>query len=163
MSTDEVTAPQASIAGPFARLFFRFNAIACWLFIAFWPAMLVFDQVEQPWWGAALTIAGFVLLMGLLGSWMWYEANRARDDTERLLRAGRDAIAEVIDLEVTDPGDGSHDVTRLQLRISGEDVPEFRAVYRDDHDEQAYVVGARFKAVVDPSDNLFTLRPLKRR
>src|SRR5690349_16756987 len=90
MSTDEVTAPQASIAGPFARLFFRFNAIACWLFIAFWPAMLVFDQVEQPWWGATLTIAGFVLLMGLLGSWMWYEANRARDDTERLLRAGRD-------------------------------------------------------------------------
>ncbi len=163
MSTDEVvTAQQASIAGPFARLFFRFNAIACWLFILFWPAMLLFDQVEQPWWGAALTILGFVAVMGLLGSWMWHEANLARDDTERLLRDGRDAIAEIIDLEVTDPGDGSSDVARLQLRISGDEVPEFRAVYRDDHDKKAYVVGARLKAVVDPSDHLFTLVPLKR-
>ncbi|KQV76172.1 hypothetical protein ASC61_14830 [Aeromicrobium sp. Root344] len=163
MSTDEVlTAKQASIAGPFARLFFRFNAIACWLFILFWPAMLVFDQVEQPWWGATLTIAGFVLVMGLLGSWIWYEADQARDDTRRLRRDGRDAIAEILDLEVTDPGDGSADVARMQLRISGEDVPGFRAVYRDDHDK-AYVVGAKFNAVVDPSDNLFTLRPLRRR
>ncbi|KAA1399822.1 hypothetical protein [Aeromicrobium ginsengisoli] len=163
MSTDEVvTAKQASIAGPFARLFFRFNAIACWLFILFWPAMLIFDQVDQPWWGVALTIVGFVLVMGLLGAWMWFEANQARDDTERLLRGGHDATAEILGLEVTDPGDGSNDVARLQLRISGKDVPEFRAVNRDDHDKKAYVVGARFKAVVDPSDNLFTLRPLKR-
>lgn len=164
MSTDEVVAPrQASIAGRIARSYLWLCAVFCWAFILFFPAMLIFDQVNMPWWGAALSVIGVGILMGLLGFVMWYEADEARADTERLLRNGRDAIAEIIDLEVTDPGDGSSDVARLQLRISGEDVPEFRAVYRDDHDTKAYVVGARFKAVVDPSDNLFTLKPLNRR
>ena len=58
--------------------------------------------------------------------------------------------------------DGSADVAHMQLRISGDDVPEFRARYKETHDK-AHLVGARFNAVVDPSDNLFTLRPLKRR
>jgi hypothetical protein len=164
VSTDELVEPrQASIAGRFARGYLRVCAVACWLFILFWPGMLVFDQVEQRWWVAALTILGFVLLMGLLGLVLWFEASSARADTERLLRDGRDAVAEILDVEVTDPGDGSADVARMQLRISGDDVPEFRAVYKETHDTKAYVVGARFNAVVDPSDNLFTLRPLKRR
>jgi len=164
MSTDEVvTARQASVAGRFARAYLRVCAVVCWLFILFWPAMLVLDQVEQPWWGAVLTILGFVVLMGLLGLVLWFEADGARDDTERLLRNGRDAVAEILDIEVADPGDGSADVARMQLRISGEDVPEFRAVCTETHDPKAYVVGARFHAVVDPSDNLFALRPLERR
>ncbi|KRC63356.1 hypothetical protein ASE12_00435 [Aeromicrobium sp. Root236] len=163
MSTDEVvTAKQASIAGRFARTYLRVCAVACWLFILFWPARLVFGQVEQSWWLATLTILGFVVLMGLLGLVLWFEAASAAADTERLLRDGRDAVAEILDVEVTDPGDGSADVARMQLRISGDDVPEFQAVCKETHDK-AYVVGARFNAVVDPSDNLFTLRPLKRR
>jgi hypothetical protein len=161
MSTGEVlNAKQASIAGRFARSYLRLSAVCCWLFILFFPAMLVFDQVDLPWWGAALSVIGLGLLMSLVGFVMWFEAGEARADTERLRRHGRDAIAEIVDLEVTDPGDGSNDVARLQLRISGDDVPEFRAVYRDDHDKNAYKIGARFKAVVDPSDNLFTLRIL---
>lgn len=164
MSTDEVVTPrQASIAGRFARSYLRLCAVSCWLFILFFPAMLIFDQVEMPWWGAALSVIGLGLLMGLIGFVMWFEAAEASADTERLLHDGRDAVAEILDLEVTDPGDGSHDIARLQLRISGDQVPEFHAVYRDDHDKNAHVVGARFRAVVDPSDNLFTLKPLKRR
>ena len=163
MSTDDVvTAKQASIAGRFARAYLRVCAVACWLFILFWPAMLVFDQVEQSWWVATLSILGFVVLMGLLGLVLWFEAGGAAADTERLLRDGRDAVAEIVDIEVIDPGDGSADVAHMQLRISGDDVPEFRAVCKETHDK-TYVVGARFNAVVDPSDNLFTLRPLKRR
>ncbi|MFK0318051.1 hypothetical protein OG693_21440 [Streptomyces sp. NBC_01259] len=37
--------------------------------------------------------------------------------------------------------------------------PPSEAGYPCDQEER-YRVGARFKAVVDPSDNLFTLRPL---
>lgn len=163
MSTNEVVAPrQASIAGPFARSYLRFCAVCCWLYILFFPAMLLFGQIDMPWWGATLSTIGVGLLMALLGFVMWHEADEASADTERLRRDGRDATAEIINLEVTDPGDGSNDVARLQLRISGEDVPEFDAVYREDHDQKAHVVGARFKAVVDPSDNLFTLKPLNR-
>jgi hypothetical protein len=164
MSVEDLAAPrQASIAGRFARSYVRLCAVSCWAYVVFWPAMLIFNKVEQSWWAAALTVIGVGLLMWLLGFVLWNHAGEARADTERLLRNGRDAIAEILDLEVTDPGDGSNDVARLQLRIAGDEVPEFRAVYRDDHDKEAYVVGARFKAVVDPSDNLFTLVTLKRR
>ncbi|MFJ4903267.1 MULTISPECIES: hypothetical protein [unclassified Streptomyces] len=38
-------------------------------------------------------------------------------------------------------------------------TPPFEAGYPCDHEER-YRVGARFKAVVDPSDNPFTLKPL---
>lgn len=45
------------------------------------------------------------------------------------------------------------------LRISGEDVPPFDATYRVRHRPE-HRVGARFEAVVDPTDNLFGLEPV---
>jgi hypothetical protein len=163
VSTDEfVTAKQASISGGFARSWLRLSAVFCWLFILLVPAMAVFGEIEWSWWQLALAQILFTVVMLVVGFWAWFEADEAAADTKRLQRDGRDAIAEIIDLDVTDPGDGSHDVARLQLKISGEDVPEFHAVHRDAHDKKTYVIGARFKAVVDPSDNLFTLAVLKR-
>lgn len=110
---------------------------------------------DLPWWAAVL----FVIVLLPLGFAIWSDAAEHREDTERLLRAGRPAVAEVIDLELVDPGDGSADVAVLQLRISGEDVPPFEATYRGDKDP-ALRPGARLYATVDPADNLFTLRRL---
>jgi hypothetical protein len=161
MSTDEaITAKQASIGGRFLRFYARSTAILCWAFILFLPAYMILGDLDWRWWQIALAQIGITLLMLLLGLLMWSEASETKADTERLLRDGRDAVAEIVGLEVSDPGDGSRDVARLELRISGDDVPEFQAVYRTDHDKKMYRVGARFKAVVDPTDNLFTLRQL---
>lgn len=161
MSTgNAVRARQASVSGPLWRFVARACAILCWAFIAFLPAMLYFDQVSLPWWGATLGCLGLGLFMLASGLLLWSEATAARADTDRLQRQGRSAVAEVVGLEIIDPGDGSADVAQMELDIAGDGVPAFHAVYRVDHDENLYRVGACFKAVVDPSDNLFTLRRL---
>lgn len=161
MSTEEtVTARQASIGGRFSRFVARCSAISCWMFILFLPGYVIFGDLGWSWWQVVLAQIGITLLALALGAWMWSEAAAEKADTERLRSVGRPAVAEILELEVTDPGDGSHDVARMTLRISGDDVPEFHAVYRVDHDKKLYRVGGRYKAVVDPSDNLFTLRPL---
>jgi hypothetical protein len=112
---------------------------------------------DLPWWAALLVVV--VLLP--LGFAIWFDAAEHREDTERLLRAGRPAVAEVIDLDLVDPGDGSADVAVLSLRISGDEVPPFETTYRGDADPD-FRPGARLHATVDPADNLFTLRPLRR-
>lgn len=159
MSTDEVVAPrQASIGGRFSRFYARLIAVLCWGFILFLPAYAVFGDLGWRWWQVALAQVGITLVALALGALMWSEASAQRADTERLQRTGRPAVAEILDLEVIDPGDGSHDVARMTLRIRGDDVPEFEAVYRVDHDKKLFRVGAHFKAIVDPADNLFTLK-----
>jgi hypothetical protein len=50
------------------------------------------------------------------------------------------------------------DTSVLSLRISGHAVPPFDATYRGRHRPEDRV-GARFEAVVDPTDNLFALDP----
>ena len=163
MTTDEVVMPrQASIGDTFVRFYARLTAIFCWSFILFLPAMAVFGEIEWSWWQLALAQIGMTLLMGLLGMWMWTEASATKSDTERLQRAGHDAIAEVTAVEIIDPGDGSPDVARVTLQIAGSGVAPFQAVYRTDQDKSVFVVGAQLPAVVDPSDNLFTLKRVDR-
>ena len=146
---------QASIGGVWARAMLRWCAVACWLTVA-GMAVMVFTA-GVPWWAAVLALV--VLLP--LGFAIWHDAAEHREDTERLLRDGRPAVAEVIDLELVDPGDGSADVAVVRLRISGTEVPAFEATYRGDA-EPSLRPGARLHATVDPADNLFTLRPLRR-
>lgn len=161
MATDEVVIPrQASIGGRFSRFYARSTAIFCWSFILFLPAMAVFGEIDWSWWQLALGQIGLTLLMLLVGGWMWSEAKAEKSDTERLQRVGLEAVAEVIGVDITDPGDGSADIARVELQIASDGVPPFQAIYRTDQEIKRYVVGARFKAVVDPSDNLFTLKPL---
>ncbi|WP_344771524.1 hypothetical protein [Aeromicrobium panaciterrae] len=161
MSTDEVMTPrQASIGGRFSRFYARFTAVLCWGFILFLPAYVIFGELGWRWWQVALAQVGITLVALALGALMWSEASAQRADTERLQRVGRPAVAEVLELEVIDPGDGSHDVARMTLRIRGDDVPEFEAVYRVDHNKELYRVGAHFAAIVDPADNLFTLQQI---
>lgn len=155
---EQAVARQATIGGRFLRGWLRGSALFCWLFIAVIPAMLWTGEIDMPWWGAVLTTVGVGLILLLVGALIWSIAVEARHDTERLKRAGRVAVAEVLSVEVIDPGDGSSDIARMELTISGEGVPSFPAICRMDYDKHAHREGAKFTAIVDPSDNLFTLQ-----
>jgi hypothetical protein len=148
-----MTARQASFGGAGARVMLRWCAVTCWLAAVVTAVMAV--TTEFPWWACVLV----VVLMVPLGFALWSDATAHRADTERLLRAGRAAVAEVIDMELLDPGDGNADIAVLRLRISGDGVPPFETTYRGDHDPE-FRPGARLYATVDPADNLFTLRRL---
>lgn len=155
---EQAVARQATIGGRFLRGWLRGTAVFCWLFIGFFPAMVLTGEIDMSWWGSALVSAGLGLIMLLVGALVWSIAAEARHDTERLQRAGRVAVAEVLSVEVIDPGDGSSDIARMELTISGEGVPSFPAICRMDYDKHAHREGAKFVAIVDPSDNLFTLQ-----
>ncbi|MEU3616429.1 hypothetical protein ABZ725_29575 [Streptomyces sp. NPDC006872] len=101
----------------------------------------------------------FSLLLGLFGFLMWSAAPQAKEHTTRLRQSGRPGVTEIIVAERIDPADGSADSFVRTLRISGADVPSFEAAYRGDYEER-FQVGARFSAVVDPSETSFTLRRL---
>ena len=148
---------QASIGGVWARVMLRYCAVACWLTVAGGTVMVF--TVGMPWWAGVLTELGLLLIMLPLGFAIWSDAAEHKSDTERLLRAGRPAVAEITDVEVVSPDGESPDVHVLSLRISGDGVPPFEARYRCDL-EPGNVVGARLYATVDPADNLFTLRRL---
>ncbi|MCX5346006.1 hypothetical protein [Streptomyces atratus] len=124
--------------------------MACWVVALALPAETVFGDLYWAW-------SLFSLLLGLIGLLMWFQAVQTKEDTTRLQQSGRPAIAEITAAERGVPADGSADNSVLSLRISGADVPSFDAIYRCNHQER-FQVGARFTAVVDPSDNLFTLR-----
>ncbi|MFT7837872.1 hypothetical protein Q5530_17185 [Saccharothrix sp. BKS2] len=154
-----VTARQASFGGRGARLLLRWCAVSCWLVVPI-PAVVLFTT-DVPWW-AGVPIQALVLLLILpIGIALWFDADQHREDTGRLLRAGRPAVAEVVELELVDPGDGSADTAVLRLRISGDDVPPFEATYRGSADPE-FRPGALLHATVDPADNLFVLRNLHR-
>ncbi|WUH92123.1 hypothetical protein OG900_19755 [Streptomyces sp. NBC_00433] len=146
------TARQANIGGPASRALARAVGVTTWAVGLVLPALALFGDLAWTW-------SLFLLLTTPLGFVMWWEADDAKDDTVRLQRSGRRARAELVRLERVDPGDGSPDVAVMRLRISGEGVPDFEATYRCDHEDR-FTVGTRFVAVVDPSDNLFTLKPL---
>lgn len=154
MTTDEGagTPRQATIGGAVVHVGGRVIAVTCWLLAPVLPALAVFDGLHWAW-------SFFSLLMVLSGLVIWSDAIKTKEDTARLRKSGRPAVAKIIDAKRVDPGDGSADTSVLTLRISGADVPSFEATYQCDHDER-FRAGASFKAVVDPSDNLFTLRPL---
>ncbi|GAB1514999.1 hypothetical protein [Actinophytocola sp. KF-1] len=148
---------QASIGGVWARVALRYCAVGCWLTVVAGTVMVF--TVDMPWWAGVLTELALLLIMLPLGFVIWSDAAEHKADTERLLRAGRAAVAEITDVEVVTPDGDSADVHVLTLRISGEGVPEFEARYRCDADK-VNVVGARLRATVDPADNLFTLQRL---
>ena len=135
----------------------RYCAVACWLTIAGGTVMVF--TVDMPWWAAVLIELGLLLIMLPLGFSIWSDAAEHKSDTERLLRAGRPAVAEITGVEVVTPDADSADVHVLTLRVTGDGVPEFEAKYRCDADK-VNVVGTRLWATVDPADNLFTLRRL---
>lgn len=149
---------QASIGGVWTRVMLRYCAVGCWLTVA-GGAVMVFT-VDMPWWSAVLMVLVLLLIVLPLGFVIWSDAAEHKADTERLLREGRPAIAEIIDVEVVRPDEDSADVHVLTLRISGDDVPPFEARYRCPL-EKRNVVGVRLHATVDPADNLFTLQPLR--
>lgn len=146
------TARQANIGGAVVHVGGRVLAVSCWLSAPVLPALAVFGDLHWAW-------SLFSLLMVCCGLAIWSEAVKTKKDTARLRRSGRPAVAEIITAKQVDPGDGSADISVLTLRIRGAGVPSFEAAYRCDYDER-FRAGASFKAVVDPSDNLFTLRPL---
>jgi hypothetical protein len=151
---------QASIGGVWARVMLRYCAVACWLTVAGGTVMVF--TVDMPWWGGVLTEVALLLIMLPLGFAIWSDAAEHKSDTERLLRAGRPAVAEITGVEVVTPDAESADVHVLTVRISGDGVPPFEARYRCPM-EPRNVVGVRLHATVDPADNLFTLRPLRPR
>lgn len=124
------------------------------------PVVLLFTT-DIPWWACALIEVLLLVFILPLGFAIWFDADEHKSDTERLLRAGRPAVAEVIGLELVSPGDDSADVAVLRLRISGDDVPPFEATHRGSTDPE-HRVGALLHATVDPTDNLFTLKRLHR-
>lgn len=145
-------ARQANIGGALVHVGGRVIAAGCWAAAPVLPVLAVLGELHWAW-------SFFSLLMVLGGFAVWSEAVRTKEDTARLRKSGRPAVAKVIAAKRVDPGDGSADLSVLTLRIGGADVPPFEAAYNCDHDER-FRAGASFKAVVDPSDNLFTLRPL---
>lgn len=145
---------QASIGGVWTRVMLRYCAVGCWLTAAGGTVMVF--TVDMPLWGAVLLL----LIMLPLGFAIWNDAAEHKSDTERLLRAGRPAVAEIIGVEVVRPDEESAEVHVLTLRISGDGVPPFEARYRCPLEERN-VVGVRLHATADPADNLFTLQPLR--
>jgi len=159
MTADEgVAARQASIGGPGARAGLRVCAVLCWLSVAA-LAVVVFTT-GMPWWAGVLAGLTSLLVLLPLGFTLWDDAGRQREDTERLSRDGRHAVAEVLDVELVDPGDGGAHTAVVRLRLSGDGVPPFVATHRGDADP-VYRPGALLHATVDPSDNLFTLERLR--
>ncbi|WP_433263580.1 hypothetical protein ACQPZF_32610 [Actinosynnema sp. CS-041913] len=156
MTGDEgASARQASVDGVGGRTVNRLVAILCWLSVPLVPVALFLDGEDWAWWEVPATI-GSLLILGPIGFVMWSGANRARADIARLRQSGRPAVAEVVGLELDEDPEGPT-MAVLSLRISGDDVPPFSATYRC-RPEPGFKVGARIKAVVDPFDNLFTLK-----
>ncbi len=150
-------ARQASVDSGVGRVITRAGAVACWLCALVVPAVWYSGDFDWSWWAVLAGIGG-LLVTALVGASMWSEANRAEADTTRLRQAGRPAVAEIVGMDVVYPDDGP-ETSVLRLRISGDDIPAFDATYRCEH-EPGHRVGAHFTAVVDPSDNLFTLDPV---
>ncbi|MEU4448667.1 hypothetical protein AB0K14_39865 [Actinosynnema sp. NPDC050801] len=151
------TARQAEVDGAGGRLWLRVAAVFCWLCALIPLAVWYLEDLDWAWW-ALVAMAIAMLIVTALGVDMWTTANQAEADTARLRQAGRPAIAEVVGVEVVDHEEGPT-TSVLSLRISGDDVRPFDATYRGRHRPE-HRVGARFDAVVDPTDNLFSLKPV---
>ncbi|GAA1288566.1 hypothetical protein GCM10009634_38690 [Saccharothrix xinjiangensis] len=136
----------------------RLCAVMCWLTVAM-PVVMLFTT-EIPWWAVVLAEVPLLLIVLPLGFVLWFDAGEHKRDTERLLRDGRPAVAEVVEVELVDPGDGDSEVAVLRLRISGDDVPPFEATHRGSA-EPEFRLGALLYATVDPTDNLFALKRLR--
>lgn len=158
---ETMVARQASVGDMETRVFYRGSGVVLWLAAPALPVLQLLGVVEGDalWWQTALYMVGWPVLMAGLGYLMWSSASEEKADTERLRRAGRPASAEVLAIELLEFVDERRFLASMTLRIAGDDVPAFETVYRADNDPQ-YRVGARFKAVVDPADNLYTLAVL---
>lgn len=146
----EGTARQATLGGTVPQLGNRVAGVVCWVAALVLPAQTIFGDLHWAW-------SLFSLLLLPFGLLIWSQSGQAKKDTERLRQSGRPATAEILAAERDVPADGSADTSVLTLRISGVDVPSFDATYRCNYEER-FQVGARVPAVVDPADNLFTLR-----
>ncbi|RMI28566.1 hypothetical protein [Nocardia stercoris] len=109
------------------------------------------------WWERGLVGILCVPLLAAASLSLWSDAGEQQADFARLRASGLPAVAEVVAMTVTN--DGESDWATMTLRISGPDVPMFEGCVRC-HPEPMMRLGARLDAVVDPADNLFTLRPV---
>jgi hypothetical protein len=157
---EKAAAPrQASIGGAGSRLGHRLAAVCCWAGAVGGVLTMAFGAPSAAWWTTVLVDALLLLVLAPLGFTIWFEAGQRKLDGARLRTTGRPAVAELLKVGFEDQHDGSAELAKLRLRISGADVPAFEANYRCDR-EPVYQVGVRWKATVDPADNLFTLRVL---
>jgi hypothetical protein len=153
---EDGNARQAETDRAGGRLWLRVSAVVCWLCALIPLAVWYLDDLGWSWW-VLVAVVVMMPVLAAIGAEMWATANRAEADTARLRQAGRSAIAEVVAVEVVHQEEGP-DTSVLSLRISGDAVPPFDATYRGRH-RPDHRVGARFDAVVDPTDNLFALDP----
>lgn len=157
-SEDEPTARQAAVGGRISQFLHRVTAIMTWISVLLVPFLLVLGELKWEWWLLLIEIL-VVLILVPLGFAIWDDAGQEKVDTKRLRESGRQAVAEVVAVELIDNHDDDVETAVLSLRISGDGVPLFEATYRCPK-ERRFQVGARFIAIVDPSDNLFTLKQL---
>ncbi|PSK82250.1 hypothetical protein CLV63_14320 [Murinocardiopsis flavida] len=157
MHADDVAyGRQATHEGFVSRLTKRSMAVMCWLWALFMPFTFFVGEVYMAWWAHILLVVFLMLILLPAGYGLWSDVGDAEDITQ-LRRSGRPAVAEVISMHRTPGrGYGELDSVSLLLRISGDEVPVFTASYRGDQ-TAAFRVGTLLDAVVDPSDNLYTL------
>ena len=100
-----VVARQAMIGGRFSRFVFRALAVLCWLLVLALPVLWLVGAVDRSlaWWQAVLYLLGAVVIVVPIGFIAWFSAGEEKEDTERLRRAGRPAIAEIVGIELSIP------------------------------------------------------------
>lgn len=92
-------ARQASIGGTGTQVMLRVCAVMCWVTVL--AVTIMVFTVGMPWWAGVLVEVVMLLIILPLGFAVWDDAGQHRDDTERLLCAGRPAVAEVVGLEMS--------------------------------------------------------------
>jgi len=148
-------ARQAAVTGRFGRFLLRaLSVVNALIGPAAWTGVVFSDEDT----GVVVVVATVLTVFGVpFAVHLWRDADRHAVDTERLRVAGVPATAEIVTLAViTHDGHDQADEVKLGLRVSGAGVRPFEAVYLCPHD-RSFRVGLRLDAVVDPSDNLFTV------
>jgi len=147
-------ARQAAVTGRFGRFLLRaLSVVNALIGPAAWTGLVFAD--EDVW--DVVVVATVLTVVGVpFAVHLWRDADRHAVDTERLRVAGVPATAEIVTLAVITHDDDLADEVKLGLRVSGAGVRSFEAIYRCPHD-RSFRVGLRLDAVVDPSDNLFTV------
>ncbi|MEU6154751.1 hypothetical protein ABZ816_32645 [Actinosynnema sp. NPDC047251] len=122
------------------------------------PIVAWFGYDEDGPVSAQLVVGSLLtLLLTPMGIGIWRGTTRTRARLLRLDEVGLPATAEILAAR-SDGGEDEH--VEMLLRISGPDVPPFRAEYRCGMNP-SYVRGRLLTAVVDPDDGSFLIREVE--